>query len=306
MDFQFAPWEQLTDEVTDGDVDKRVEVKGRVWLYRDCGPIPWVRPLDKKNGEWNYLLSSVVQSLNSMVQPMKFNVADLPDCLTPNNRAFSLGRIWKLSDNAFALWDSRNLWRLHRSAADCACDHNYVPFELKQALGVATALASTVHQRLQHERSESNTELSLAARYLALSPLERQLFLIETQTGTPQEFAHLVKIALLATTAWETGPNEITAYFRAEGLRADYFRPHSRNEISIRARAIVGNLTRAFAPHLTDDKSALPPALGWQRPQLQITATKPSMHEQIEAALELRAWLQTHWPDGVKHLVKII
>lgn len=308
MDFQFAPWERLTDAVADGAADARVEVKGRVWLYRQCGPIPWVRPLDKKSGEWNYLLSAVVQTLSSMVvvPPMEFDAGELSQFLAPENRAFSLGRVWKLSEDAFALWDPQSLWRLYRNPDDFASNRGAIPFGLSRRVGVAGAQSSTVFQRLQSDWRAPRSDLSVAARYILLSPQQRQLCAIETQTGTPQEFAHLVKITLQATAAWQAKADEITVYFRAEGLRANYFRLRAQSDIGIRERAILGHLTRAFAPHLDKRKKVLPAALQWQADVLQVSAAKPSRHEQMEAALELRAWLQTHWPDGVKHLSKIV
>ena len=83
MDFQFQPWERFAPEITDGAAGACVQIVRRRWVYRECGPFHWARPLDKPALQWNYLLRPLAVAVSSLgtlwEQPGASNLAEFLD-----------------------------------------------------------------------------------------------------------------------------------------------------------------------------------------------------------------------------------
>ena len=308
MNFEFQPWERLSGAVTDGAADACVEVEGRKWLYRKCGPFHWVRPLDKPVLQWNYWLYPLARAVSSSALGTAFweqpYASNLTEFLGGRNRTPRFERVWKLKQGVLLAWNPRDRWNFYCSSADSGRGAGDTAFELSQPLSVATEPASTVWRHLQRDWQNPDSDLFALAHFLDLPQSERALYFVRTRTGTPQQFVALMKTALRAFYfSWPSDVSELTLQLNALGLVAEHFRPDFPPSFGIRERAIIGHLVRAFKPGLTTTPASLLP---WQATWLEITTSAPSQHEQLEAALELRAWLETHWPDGVRHLGKVV
>ena len=166
--------------------------------------------------------------------------------------------------------------------------------------------ASRVWRHLRRNWKDPDSDLRQLARFLDLPQGERACYFARTRTGTPQEFVALLKTALGAFHfSWPANAGEMTLRLNVLGLDADRFKPDFPPSFGIRERAILGHLVRAFEPRVAPTQCA-PSLQPWRATRLKIAVSAPSQHEQLEAMLELRAWLAAHWPDGVRHLGKIV
>ncbi len=228
-------------------------------------------------------------------------------------------RLWITREKPLAVvtWNLEAGWSF-RSQFNAQFSNEFGQPTLDSSLPFQTELtdpqhkpSSEIHKFLQSAWNNPDSDLSYSARFSQLSELERALLGVRTQIGTPREWA-----ALAAATARVCGahwPAEIeatTLHFRADGAQLRF--TCATNPIfGPRERAILGHIMRICQPQQLPDDPAFPMALrtltsgGYSR-SFAMEISRPSMHEQLEAALMLRAWLQTHWPDGARHLGKIV
>ena len=308
MNFQFAPWERLTSEVTDGDADARVEVDGETWLVRRCGELHFARSLGQ---DWNYLLRPVVSAISSRGarEWQEIEASHLPTLLQQKqSKAQMLGRCWQLKSNVVVTWSALEGWRFRRQISEFLLQEDSVPFRFSPAGSIAS---SEVFAALQNDWDDPDSDLSYSARFSQLSELERALLGVQTRIGTPREWAALVTATARACgSRWPAETQSTHLNFCANGAQLR-FACETNPIFGPRENAILGHIMRICQPQQLPDDTAFPMALrtrtsgGWSR-SFSIEIARPSMHEQLEAALMLRVWLQKHWPDGVKHLGKII
>ena len=308
MDFQFAPWERLTSEVNDGEADAELDVDGEIWLLRRCGELHFARALDQS---WNYLLRPVVSAISSRGarEWQEPEASQLPMLLRQKqSRAQMLGRLWQLKSNAVATWSALEGWRLRKKISEFLLQEDSVPFRFSPA---GSLPSSAVFAALQSTWNNPDSDLIYSARFSQLNELERALLGVQTQIGTPHEWAAIViATARVCGSRWPAEIEATELRFRADGAQLRF--TCAINPIfGVRERAVLGHLMRACQPQQLPDDTAFPMALrtrtsgNWSR-SFSMEIARPSCHEQLEAALELRAWLQVHWPDGVKQLDKIV
>ncbi len=310
MDFQFHPWERLSPDVADGEAHERLTVEGRAWLFRNCGGLWWAREEQQADGEWNFALRAIPIAASSLgtvwLFPERSNLARF---VGDEWHAQTLGRVWALDAALFVGWKQDNGWALFQIL------DSFVGGEEGAALGfkVPDPLeipSSAMFARLQSQWEDADSDLRFAAYFATSSKLERALHSVETRIETPRAFAHLVEQTLRAFEAqWPSnalamqltfGPNSRDARFLLE----------EKHPFGIRERAILGHIVRAFEPRCVPDSPATPAALRAYRngysTSFSVEVARPSQHERLEAMLELRAWLEAHWPDGVRHLGKVV
>ena len=76
-------------------------------------------------------------------------------------------------------------------------------------------------------------------------------------------------------------------------------------------RALLKCIVREFEPRLLGDtpklSSGLRTLIGqyWQR-RFGVSVSQPSMHERLDAVLQLRPWLKIYWPEGSQNLEEMI
>ena len=302
MDFQFAPWERLTAAVADGAADARIEIDGRVWLIKFCGELLWVRQYNNSADPICYLIAED----SAPYEGSRFDA--LRRYLSKAYFSTFAHRIWSFeSENCiFAAYRLDAQWCLYKNIEDFDCLG--APFRFPPPDLVPSALT---YGALQNSLRDADSDLNYSAHFLALSELDRALLGVRTQIGTPHEWAALVAAtARVCSVHWPDCMEFVRFNFCANGQQLR-FTLAQNPVLGIRERAILGHIMRIFQPQQIADDSAFPTALrtrtegGWSR-NFAIEVGRSSRHEQIEAALELRAWLQTHWPDGVKHLGKIV
>lgn len=328
MDFQFAPWERLTSDVTDGDADARIEVEGKTWLYRRCGNLHFAHPLGQ---DWNYLLRRIISPVNLLGEKAweETDADRLPLLLQQvESSERMLGRYWQLEESVLATWSASEGWHLHwhignflardagvfsrspmiRHIREFLLREAGVPFRFSAA---NFAPSSAVFAALQAEWHNDDSDLNYSARFLHLGELERALLGVQTQIGTPQEWAVAIAATARACGAhWPENIESTRLNFCANGAELR-FTCETNPVFGARERAILGHIMRVCQPQQLPDDPAFPCALrtltegSWSR-KFSMEIARPSMHEQLEAALTLRPWLQAHWPDGVKHLGKIV
>ena len=308
MNFEFAPWERLTSEVVDGPADVRLEVEGKVWLVRDCGELLWARRADLPAREWNYLMRPI-EAWNTVSGVTRFEPSlQKAAFFLEQERRAALMRVWQLGEDAFIGWNRNFEWLFYskRGLQDYEGYEGYgLDIEWHRTPARRTS-ASQVWQLLQNELARPDSALATYVAHFAVPKTQRSWFAIETRVGTPQEFADLVQMALRAFhPQWPVGTTSMQLNWKDVALRPNYL-SLDVSHLGIRERAIIGHLVRRFEPRLRPNLSKHCEVLlshdGWP----EISAQAPSMHERIEAAIELRAWLQTHWPEGVKHLGKVV
>ena len=296
----------MTDEVTDGPAHGRLKVEGHEWLVRDCGDLLWARRADLPAREWNYLMLPIDawSSLGRAIieEPSLQRAAFF---LQQERRSYTLMRVWQLNRHALVGWSKHDQWQFYGGSAVQQQMVYSLRIEWRQT-PPRRAPASQVWQLLQDELARPDSALAIYVAHYALPKAQRSWFAIETRVGTPQEFGDLVQMALRAFhPQWPAGTESMQLNWKDVALR-----PNSLSldvsHLGVRERAIIGHLVRRFEPRLRPNLSKPYQALlshdGWPA----ISAQAPSMHERIEAALQLRAWLQDHWPAGVKHLGKIV
>ncbi|BCM90356.1 hypothetical protein IAD21_02208 [Abditibacteriota bacterium] len=90
--------------------------------------------------------------------------------------------------------------------------------------------------------------------------------------------------------------------------------------LSPRERTLMGYITRFYAarPHeFVDEQEAEKKSASafsinrgndWSKnnPYFILKVEAPSMHEKMEAMVILRDWLRQYWPDGEKHLARVV
>ena len=312
MEFQFAPWERLTSEVVDGDADAKLDVDGEIWLLRRCGRNLWVRRESDEALEYNFFAYVRLFNEKNMAFEELLELEDISHRLRDYDAGF-LYRLWQIGERQFVVWSEKAGWQLFEDLEDWL--FNY--FELSgvtfpfQFLESARAPSSTLFAALQTDWNNADSDLSYAARFAQLSELDRALLGVRTQFGTPGEWAAI--IAAMSRACGALWPDEIELArlkFCANGAR-QRFTCEANPIFGPRENAILGHIMRICQPQQLPDDANFPTALrtltegGYSR-SFSMEIARPSRHEQLEAALELRAWLQVRWPDGVKQLDKIV
>ena len=185
------------------------------------------------------------------------------------------------------------------------------PFHMETPLPIAQTPSESLFSLLQTQWQSEESDLRFASRFASLPDLEQRLQGVQTRMGTPFEFAQLIQSALRAFAArWPVNIVNLKLEFGATGA-GFRFSLEGDHVFGIRERAILGHIVRAFEPRQLADSPDLPLCVrtltegGWSR-SFSIEVARPSMHERLEAMLELCAWLERHWPDGVRHLGKVV
>lgn len=311
-DFKFKEWERLSKDVMDGEANAHVEVDGHNWLFRRCGACWFGCEAGHVGGEWNYLLCKPQKQPDSWtwlwVVADAFNLAHF---VKNDARPQTLGRIWRLESSLFASWTESYGWSLFWNVEQFTRYHQSVPFRITFQGTPSIAPSSTLFNSLQNDWQNPNSELRFTAHFAALPELEQRLHGVATRIGTPQQFANLIKAALQVFCAhWPQNVEWMSLSFGATGA-GFRFSLQGDDVFGIRERAIFGHIVRAFEPRQLADSPDLPPCVrtltegGWSR-SFSVEVTRPSMHERLEAMLEVRDWLETNWPDGVKHLGRAV
>ncbi len=173
--------------------------------------------------------------------------------------------------------------------------------------------SSAIHVALRHELENPETDFSLSVRYIRLSEQQKaEIFpLVQTKGATLQEFESSIQTALRAfASQWPQWMNAIAVGFEASEGIGTMFKLAGQPSLGIRERTILRRIIAHYMPHRTTDILSRPLYQRFSAEEFtsyfQVEVARPSQQEQLEAALELRAWLQVHWPDGVKHLGKIV
>ena len=310
MDFQFHPWERLSPDVADGEAHERLTVEGRGWLFRNCGGLWWAREEQQADGEWNFALRAIPIAASSLgtvwLFPERSNLARF---VGDEWHSQTLGRVWALDAAVFVAWTQDNKWALFQSVESFAGGEEGAALGFKLPDPMAPP-SSAMFSRLQAQWEHEDSDLRFAAYFATSSKLQRALHSVETRIETPRAFAHLVEQTLRAFGAqWPTGAATLGLRF-APNSRDSRFLLDERHPFGIRERAILGHIVRAFEPRCVPDSPALPPALRAYRNRasasFSVEVARPSEHERLEAMLELRAWLEAHWPAGVRHLGKVV
>ena len=328
MDFQFAPWERLTSDVVDGDANFSFDELARRpdwlapgeacrYLVRRCGPTLWLRERKSPPLEWNHWFFCPPVAKND--RPTVEYWDNFFYMLDPVRAETFVHRLWITREKPLAvvLWNSQAGWSFHARFNAQFADESGQPapdsnwgFQPKLA-DLQGKPSSEVYRLLQADWNDANSDLSYSARFAQLSELERALLGVQTQIGTPREWASVVAATARACGArWPAGMQSAHLNFCANGAQLR-FTCETNPIFGPRENAILGHIMRACQPQQLPDDAALPSALrtltegGWSR-KFSLDIARPSAHEQLESALELRAWLQTHWPEGLKHLAKII
>jgi len=317
-DFEFFDWERLSPDVTDGEAHLRFSVKGEEWLFRQCGSWWFARKGGSVGKEGNFLFRVALAVASYSIwfpdeSTLPADVRHFLESVDDDEASGACFRVWILDEsaNASVMWNKVDGWVWGVDAGKLGDNRSDFPFRFETPFAVPQMNSQTLFPLLANERENPASEMSFAARFAALSELERRLQGVETRFGTPQEFAQTVICALRAFAAqWPVGISVFMVNFNAVGSENRFVR-QEESLLGIRERAILGHIERAFEPHQLPDAPDLPLAVqtftrnGWTR-SFSIEVACPSMHERLEAMLELRAWLETHWPDGVKHLSKVV
>lgn len=230
--------------------------------------------------------------------------------LRDKNKKCVLGRVWRLSETLFVGWTQSNGWGLFAKIEDFTHNaHNLAPgfgIELPFVLP-----SPEVFALLQSQWNDENSDLRFAFRFASLTGLERALHGVQTRLETPQQFACVIKSALRAFgSKWPADLSTARLGFNANG-GGGRFTLSEKHPFGIRESAILNHIVRAFEPRQIPDSPDLPLCVrtltkgSWSR-SFSVEVARPSMHDQLEGMLELRAWLGSNWPDGVKHLGKVI
>ena len=330
MDFEFAPWERLTSEITDGDANFRFEAQGHrrpdwlpvgqecPWLLRRCGRFVWVRRTESAPAGWNHWFCCPPVAQANL--PTADYWPNFIYMLDPKRIEDFANRLWILrNDPLFVVtWNSQWGWRFYPDSRDFLsagspnCSWKFRLDEADAAALSSSELRTRLRKEARNAASDLRQTLRFASEFAKLGELEGELLCMKTRTETPQKFVALVRAALRCFDA---------QWFKAESLHVicsasfdgsfsislmgeyePYFGPFER--------ALLQRIVREFEPRLlansADLSSGLQTLVGsyWQR-RFGISVSKPSMHEQLEAQFQLRAWLSEHWPAGIKHLAKV-
>ena len=316
MDFEFWPWERLSEDVTDGEARARVEVDGGEWLFRQCGRLVFARERRHQGSEWNFLVSAFfyapLDERDQLVwEELNVSSDDLSRWVCQGNRANTLERVFKVNGLILARHRENGGWALLETLKELKDDEGGTPFHLNCSSPIRKAPSSSLYGLLQSEWQNECSELRLAAHFAALTELERRLHGIQTRLGTPQEFVAILRYALNAFgSKWPAAPETVRLGFSANGPQLR-FTLGENHPFGTRESAILNHIVRAFEPRQKPDSPDLPLCVrqftegGWSR-SFSVEVARPSMHERLEGMLELRNWLEQHWPDGVKHLGKVI
>lgn len=325
MDFQFQEWERLSADVTDGQAHLRGERNGVEWLFRAGGRLWFSRRADDLGREGHLVFCPVVGRSNRWDVRLETTwiedegpievLRDWDD--TDLESAWF--RVWRLSQEAgsahFVLWNQKTGW-LYGNEPDFLVQKDASwPFHF-DCSAPSDLSSSALYSFLQSEWQNENSDLRFAAHFAALPELERSLHGVQTRLSTPLEFASLIRAAMCAfALQWPDYLETARLNFVANGgfWRFTLNEPHP---FGIRESAILNHIVRAFEPRQLRDSPDLPLALrtltqgGWRWNRwsrgFSIEVARPSMHDRLEAMLRLRAWLEKHWPDGVKHLAKVV
>ena len=234
-------------------------------------------------------------------------------------------RLWILSAQPLFVvtWNCKAGWRFHTQFNAQFSDEfgqpapksswEFLPEIANPQQKPSSESFSLLQTDWKNAQSDLRQTLHFAECYATLGELEQDLLCVQTRIETPQRFVSLARAALRCFDAkwFEDGGIQIFCQARDD----EYFKFDLRGEYGLRfgpyERSLLQVIERTFAPRLRNDDGEQSSGLRtlvanrWAR-NFFVAVSPPSTHEQLEAALELRAWLQVHWPDGVKHLSKIV
>ena len=317
-DFRFQPWERLSPDVTDGEADLRFAFGNNEWLFCQRGTWWFARECSSRGREGNFLFRPVLavsfpRQLFADEHASTANVREFLEAVSQDEVRSACFRVWVLPDDSDArlAWNDGDGWIFGIDRTTLGNHRPLWRFRLETSLPTAQMLSSSLFSRLQMEWQNESSDLHFAAHFSQLPELERALMGVQTHIGTPQELARLIQSALCAfAPKWPADLETARLNFTANGGHRR-FTLAEHHPFGVRQSAILGHILRAFEPRQLADSPELPLALrtltegGWSR-SFSIQVARPSMHDRLEAMLELRAWLETHWPNGVKHLEKVI
>ncbi|RYX82566.1 hypothetical protein EON83_18515 [bacterium] len=318
-DFEFQPWEHLIPEVTDGDARMQAAINGEEWLWRLCGDIWFVRRCSSSEREWNYIFRPIIAvSTSNLVayldrDEMREEWLPLLEYEFFFASGWGLTRVWQWSDeNTGATvriaWNRKNGWMFLPSPLSQSRDDEVFPFRFETVSTVETLPSSALYSLLKEEWSQLDSDLRSIAHFTLLSDEERKLSRIRTLQGTTQQMAQFLRSTLKAFSA--SWPADVDVFELVLNTAEDNHYTVFAQEppLGIRERTIIKNIVRVFDPYQLPNpphwSSVIAPNI--PKHSFSISVSRPSVHEQLESALELRAWLQQHWPDGVRHLGKVV
>ncbi len=318
-DFEFWPWERLSPEVTDGQADLRGERNGIEWLFRAGGRLWFSRRADDLKREGHLVFCPVVGRSNRWDVRLETTwiedegpIEVLRDW-SDEDLESGWFHVWRLSQESdglhFVFWNEKTGW-LYGNEPDFLVQRDASwPFRFDGP--TPSDSSSPALYPLLEAQWREDSDVRFAARFAALSELDRALQGIETRIGTPFEFASLIQLALRAfAPQWPVDLETARLHFTANRgfLR---FTLNESHPFGVRESAVLNHIVRAFEPRQLPDSPELLLCVrtlteGGRSRSFSIEVARPSMHDRLEGMLELRAWLETHWPGGVKHLEKVV
>lgn len=333
MDFEFQPWQRLSEEVTDGEADFRARVEEDEWLFRRCGDWWFSRRASAVGAEGNLVFRPVLAVSTS-------GGVALPDAQTPtvhlenwlNNVesdefAEACYRVWNCESWGVA-WNKFKGW-IFRVDSTLGDWRPLFPFRCDTPRPISQMTGAQVLDELSRQWQNPDSEFRFCAAFAQLSVEERVLWKVETRLSEPAHMARLLRAALRSFSAlWPASATEGVLGFTLHPVTNRFSWNEevswqndgaslSHSSLPIRERVLLKRVVALFEPRQIRDSSRLPmcvqqsqrsyaTSLQFPSSALLISASRPTQHERLEAALEVRDWLETHWPDGVKHLEKVV
>jgi hypothetical protein len=325
-DFEFYPWEQLWPEISDGEATARVKIDDAEWLFRPYYDMWFVREASKEKREWNFLVRLRIIGIETdgMVRREELDPAKLGSYISNIWEVHPRERVWKIED-MIVVWSEKQGWTLYTQLRHFTDVEQAFPFRLELPSPIEQMPSSAVHSHLQNDWKNPKSDLRFSAHFASLGLEERALYAIETQLDTPHKMAHLLRATMrVFAPQWPAEvskaslglepPHQWPSFLtgRAEQAEDNPQRRYALKDndfLGLRERAICNRILRIFEPRPIMDLPELPSTV---RPlatnrwgdSFSISTPKPSKHEQLEALLELRTWLQAHWPEGVRYLAE--
>lgn len=329
-DFEFQKWERLSPEVTDGEAHGRFSVGERNWLFRKCGGWWFARASD---GDVNFLLRPVLAVTSSgdrYFPNAQTPPAEMRKWLKDVDEVkfrYDCHRVWHASNESSpslsVSWNARHKWVYGLDE-----DTFGLEFRFETPAYPEEMSSAALFLLLQREWRNDASELRFCAGFAQLDFGARWLWKVRTRISNALTMAHLLRCALLSfAPLWQdesvseaeiylvVDRGGVFAWNEKVGWRSAGV-PFERT-LPIRERVLLKQIVRLFEPRPKSDLSTLPLCVQQLKPAISrkfvhpglvvgVFAARPTQHERLEAILELRAWLGTHWPDGVKHLGKVV
>lgn len=304
--FDLAPWEITRSGWAPVSGEAHRPLKSSPWLLRNVELIPKIHVVFARHiestdvGNWIICKQGATAPKVWAPQPPATSLPDIVHQIEGGKLVRN--RYFAFKAHSHPRWAGMDCVSLTKSGVGAWLTHALrplEPFRLEMSDADFQSNSGAIYQQLLSQLEDENSSISLAARWFDVSDEAKTALILGEHLGTIQQVMRWGLIneprlwAKDSRWTWSLGVGTDFGYL----WKFDVIRRQENIAVDFPFLRELGRfLIERCIPHITKAMRKKHPCVGQKRDWIdaRVSVETPTAHEQIEAALQLRDWLQKH------------